>query len=176
LLLTKPLGTGILTTALKRQKLSEKAYDAAVRSMTLLNRTASELMLRYEVHAATDVTGFGLLGHGHEMARGSEVTLRIESAALPLLPDVDDCVVAGHLTGGCKRNRSYLDGKVRIAPHVRETLREVAYDPQTSGGLLIALPPSDADRLLDDLQKAGMEGSRRIGSVLPRSDFWVDLV
>ena len=175
LILTKPLGTGILTTALKRQKLGEQSYEAAVRSMLTLNQSAAEAMLRYDVHAATDVTGFGLLGHGHGMARGSDVTLEIGSRSLPLLPDLERLVAGGHLTGGCKRNRAYLEGKISIAGSVPTPLREAAYDPQTSGGLLIALPAGEADSLLADLHARGLASAARIGSVAPRREYWVEL-
>jgi selenide, water dikinase len=174
LLLTKPLGTGILTTALKHQKLADAAYQAAVRSMATLNRSGAEAMRGYDVHAGTDVTGFGLLGHGHEMARGSEVTLTIDAAALPLLPDLERLVVEGHLTGGCKRNRAYLEGKVSVSPSVPDALREAAFDPQTSGGLLIAVAERDADALLADLRARGLD-ARRIGSVVARREHWVEL-
>jgi selenide,water dikinase len=175
LVLTKALGTGILATALKRDALGARAYAAAVESMTTLNKGASEAMLRYDVHAATDVTGFGLLGHGHGMAHGSDATLEIEAAALPLLPDLEALVVAGHLTGGCQRNRAYLEGKVLVAPRVPDALREAAYDPQTSGGLLIALPADQAERLLDDLRAQGLASARRIGRVSSRREHWVEL-
>ncbi len=175
LVLTKPLGTGILTTALKRERLAPEAYQAVVDSMALLNKSAAEAMLRYETHAATDVTGFGLLGHAHEMARGSEVTLEIDGSALPLLLDLGRLVDEGHLTGGCKRNRSYLEGKVRVAPSVAAVVREAAYDPQTSGGLLIALPADHAERLVDELRTQGLTSARRIGGVVPRRESWVEL-
>jgi selenide,water dikinase len=175
LVLTKPLGTGILSTALKRAALGAETYDVLVASMAMLNRAAAEAMLRCEVHAATDVTGFGLLGHAHEMARGSGVTLEIDSSSLPLLPDLEEHVVAGHLTGGCKRIRAYLDGKVAVGTAVSVTLREAAYDPQTSGGLLIALAPKDADRLLDDLAAWGVTSARVIGRVEPQRSRWVEL-
>ena len=175
LLLTKPLGTGIVTTALKRGALGAETYDALVASMTTLNRAAARAMLRCEVHAATDVTGFGLLGHGHEMARGSGVTLEIDSSSLPLLPELEEHIVAGHLTGGCKRIRAYLDGKVAVAASVSATLSEAAYDPQTSGGLLIALPAKDVDRLLDDLAAAGLTSARVIGRVQRQRSHWVEL-
>ena len=175
LVLTKALGTGILTTALKREKLGEAAYEATVRSMTTLNKDAAEAMLRYDVHAATDVTGFGLLGHGHEMARGSDASLRFDAAALPLLPDLERLVTDGHLTGGCKRNRAYLEGKVFVAPGVPDVLREAAYDPQTSGGLLIAVAERDADSLLADLRARHLDAARRIGSVVARGPYWVEL-
>ena len=175
LVLTKALGTGILTTALKREQLGEGAYEAAVRSMATLNKDAAAAMLRTDVHAATDVTGFGLLGHGHEMARGSDASLRLDAAALPLLPDLERLVAEGHLTGGCKRNRGYLEGKVFVAPGVPDVLREAAYDPQTSGGLLIAVAERDADSLLADLRARHLDAARRIGSVVARGPYWVEL-
>jgi selenide,water dikinase len=175
LVLTKALGTGILATALKGGKLTASAYAALVESMGTLNKGASEAMLRYDVHAATDVTGFGLLGHGHSMARGSDATLEIEASALPLLPDLESLVIGGHLTGGCKRNRAYLEDKVAVAPNVPNALREAAYDPQTSGGLLIALPVDQAERLLDDLHAQGLASARRVGRVVARRERWVEL-
>jgi selenide, water dikinase len=173
--LSKPLGTGILSTALKREKLGAEAYEAAVRSMAALNKSASEAMLRHDVHAATDVTGFGLLGHGHEMAFGSGVTLEIEAAALPLLPDLDRLVADGHLTGGCGRNRAYLEGKVSVAAAVTPASREAAYDPQTSGGLMISLPAHQVESLLDDLRRSGWASARQIGRVVSRGRYWVEL-
>ncbi len=176
LVLTKPLGTGILTTALKHETLGEAAYAEAVRWMSLLNRSGAEAMLACDVHAATDVTGFALLGHAYEMARGSEATLRIESGSLPLLPDLEALVADGHLTGGCRRNRSYLEGKVSVAERVGPAFREAAYDPQTSGGLLIAVPAREADRLVEDLRSQGLAHARRIGIVETRRAVWVELV
>jgi selenide,water dikinase len=176
LVLTKALGTGILTTALKRESLSEDAYDAVVRSMSTLNRSGAEAMLRHGAHAATDVTGFGLLGHGFEMARGSGVTLRLDSTTLPVLPEVREHVRAGHVTGGCKRNRKYLEDEVTIARSVSDELCEVAFDPQTSGGLLIAVPSRDADRLVADLRAVGLTAAARIGNVMPRGAFAIELV
>jgi selenide,water dikinase len=175
LILTKPLGTGILSTALKRGALGAGAYDAAVASMAMLNRAATQAMLRCDVHAATDVTGFGLLGHAHEMARGSGVTLEIDALHLPLLPELEHHVAAGHLTGGCKRNRAYLDDKVVVAASVSATLREAAYDPQTSGGLLIAVAAKDAERLLDDLAASRVSDARAIGRVRRKGTHWVEL-
>jgi selenide,water dikinase len=175
LVLTKPLGTGILATALKRERLGTEAYAAAVESMMTLNKGASEAMLRHDVHAATDITGFGLLGHAHAMANGSGVTLEVEASSLPLLPDLESLVTAGHLTGGCKRNRAYLEGKVMVADGVSVALREAAYDPQTSGGLLITLPADQAGPLLEDLHTRGLVGARRIGRVCPRRAHWVEL-
>jgi selenide,water dikinase len=176
LVLTKPLGTGILSTALKRGALSDRAYAAAVETMSTLNRAASEAMLQFEVHAATDVTGFGLLGHAFEMAHGSDVTLRIGAALLPLLPEVADHVERGHLTGGCRRNRRYLEGKIELSPSLAAPLVEAAFDPQTSGGLLIAVAERDARALLEALRAAGASVACEIGEVVPREDRWVKLL
>lgn len=131
-MLTKPLGTGIITTALKRRALSESAnsFAAAVRSMITLNSAASKVMLRYPVHACSDVTGFSLLGHSFEMASGSKVTLTLESDRLPLLEGAVALAEGGSLTGGCKRNRAYLSDKVEIHPSVSAGLVEVAFDPR----------------------------------------------
>ena len=140
LILTKPLGTGIITTALKKGKAAEESVDQAVRSMTTLNATASDIMRKFAVHACSDITGFGILGHGLGMACGSGVTLVIESAKLPLLLDAAHLAEKGYITGGCKRNREFLQDKIFIEKLIREGLIEVALDPQTSGGLLIAVP------------------------------------
>jgi selenide, water dikinase len=172
LVLTKPLGTGIITTTLKQRGQAEGA-EAAVGSMMALNATASAIMRRYAVHACSDVTGFGLLGHAQEMACGSEVTLAIESERLPLLPGAVQLAEEGHLTGGCKRNRAYLQDKVEIDGSTRAGLVEVAFDPQTSGGLLIALPASDAPNLVSELRAQGVEGATIIGHVTARQAAFV---
>ncbi len=148
LVLTKPLGTGIITTALKQRKASRASVRAAVASMVALNGPASRIARRFAVHACSDVTGFGLLGHAAEMAMGSGVTLRAGLAALPLLPGARRLAEQGFLTGGCQRNRAYLEDKVVVDRAVPAGLREVAFDPQTSGGLLLAVPAKAADRLI----------------------------
>ncbi|MGH7830289.1 MAG: selenide, water dikinase SelD, partial [Candidatus Binatia bacterium] len=112
LVLTKPLGTGIIATALKRKKAPKESIQAAVASMTALNKTASAVMRNYPVHACSDITGYGLLGHALEMASGSSVTLILESAKLPLLERAARLAEKGNLTGGCKRNREFLQGKI----------------------------------------------------------------
>ena len=175
LILTKPLGTGIISTALKRGHLNNQGYEAAVRSMTTLNEGASRAMLKYEVHACTDITGYGLLGHAYEMAVGSEVTLRLE-AKLPLLPSVLELAREGYLTGGGKRNRSYLEEKVWVSPEVEKDLEEVAFDPQTSGGLLIAIAQKEGEALLSELKKEELDAAALIGQVEPQGEFSVELV
>lgn len=164
LVLTKRLGTGIITTALKQRKAPAASVRAAVSSMVSLNKTASTVMRRFPVHACSDVTGYGLLGHAYEMASGSGVTIVLRAAALPLLPGVARLAAGGYLTGGCKRNRSYLAGKVAVRRAVAEAIADVAFDPQTSGGLLIALPAKDAPRLVKALRAAGVAAATMVGT------------
>ena len=174
LFLTKPLGTGLITTGIKRGKVSRELTDAVVRQMSALNKSASEAMLRFDTHAATDITGFGLLGHAYEIAAASGVTLRLQATALPLLPQAEEMASAGMIPGGANDNRSYLEDKTRVADAVDENLRRVAYDPQTSGGLLIAVSESDAGALGRALADSGLP-DRPIGRVEPSEDVSVIL-
>lgn len=176
LVLTKPLGTGIITTALKKGKASKESIQAAVASMVALNNTASKIMRNYPVHACSDVTGFGLLGHALEMASGSSVTLILESSKLPLLHRAPRLAEKGYLTGGCKRNREYLQDKITIDKSIREGLVEVAFDPQTSGGLLIALARRHASKLVDELQTNEVKAATAIGYATSLQKAWVRLV
>lgn len=176
LVLTKPLGTGIIATALKKGKASKESIQAAVASMVALNDTASKIMHNYPVHACSDVTGFGLLGHALEMASGSSVTLILESSKLPLLHRAPRLAEKGYLTGGCKRNREYLQDKITIDKSIREGLVEVAFDPQTSGGLLIALAQRHASKLVDELQANGVKAASAIGYATSLQKAWVRLV
>ena len=132
-MLTKPLGTGIVTTALKQRKAPAASVRAAVASMVALNRAASEIDAAVPVHACSDVTGFGLLGHAREMAMGSGVTLLLTRARCRSSPARCALAEAGFLTGGCRRNRAYLEDKVASIDRSAGA-REVAFDPQTSGG------------------------------------------
>lgn len=175
LVLTKPLGTGIITTALKRRKASSASVRAAVKSMIALNKTASAIMRKFPVHSCSDVTGYGLLGHAFEMASGSGVTIVLQSAKLPLLPGVARMAAGGYLTGGCKRNRNFLEGKIAVARSVSKDLEEVAFDPQTSGGLLIALPAEHAPRLVRSLRAARITDATVVGSATRRRKVSVEL-
>ena len=168
LILTKPLGTAIVTTAVKRGAEIPDALVAAVTSMTTLNAAASHAMRDSDVHACTDVTGFSLLGHAYEMAHGSDVELIIESTSLPLLPSARELAASGISTGGCQRNRDWLADKITIAPTVPAELVELAHDPRTSGGLLFAVSERDADRALENLRHAAPP-SRSIGHVVERT-------
>ena len=174
--LTKPLGTGILTTALKKAHLREEEYAAAVTSMATLNDKAARVMLRHTVHACTDITGFSLMGHSCEMAMGSGVTLRLHASALPLLPGALRLALEGYITGGCKRNRTYLADKVQASSSVPQDFNEVAFDPQTSGGLLIAVPEREAQALVRDLLAEGVLVAAVIGEAVPREGRWVELL
>jgi selenide,water dikinase len=176
LILTKPLGTGIITTALKKGKASQESIDEAVRSMTTLNATASKVMRNYAVHACSDVTGFGILGHGLGMASGSGVTLVIESVKMPLLHGAPGLAEKGYITGGCKRNREFLQEKMSIEKSIREGLVEVALDPQTSGGLLIAVAKRQASDLLEELKSAGIDAATEVGYATSLQKPWVRLV
>ena len=176
LVLTKALGTGIITTALKRQKASPASVRAAVASMIALNDTASAIMRSAAVHACSDVTGFGLLGHAFEMASGSGVTIVLEARTLPLLPGRPASGEAGVPHRRCKRNRDYLANKVAVERSVRGDLVDVAFDPQTSGGLLIALPAEHAGALIDKLQSSGVGAAAQVGHATAAQDVSVRLV
>jgi selenide, water dikinase len=176
LILTKPLGTGIITTALKKGKASEESVNQAVKSMTTLNASASSVARKHPVHACSDVTGFGILGHSLEMASGSGVTLVIESAKLPLLHRAPRLAEKGYITGGCKRNQEYLNDKMVIDKSIREGLVQVALDPQTSGGLLIAVAKRHAVKLIDDLHAVGVTHAAEVGYATSLQKSWVRLV
>jgi selenide,water dikinase len=176
LILTKPLGTGIIATALKKGKASKESIDEAVRSMITLNAAAAAVVRNFPVHACSDITGFGLLGHSLEMASGSNVTLVIEAAKMPLLRGAPRLAEKGYLTGGCRRNRDYLGDKMAIDPSVREGLVEVAIDPQTSGGLLVAVAKRHAAKLVDELHDAGVKDAAAVGYATSLQKAWVRLV
>jgi selenide,water dikinase len=177
LVLTKPLGTAIITTAVKRGAEIPDALAAAVRSMTTLNAAASHALRPFAVHACTDVTGFSLMGHGYEMAHGSDVRLVIDAAALPCLPRARELAASGVSTGGCQRNRAWLSDKVEVSPDVPADLVEIAFDPQTSGGLLVAISKDDQPRVLDALNNAGTLAAATVGHVEAReSGPWLRLV
>ena len=167
LILTKPIGTGVLTTALKRDLLTAADLTAAVASMTTLNAGAARAMLAVGVDAATDVTGFGLLGHLHNMLAASGMAAELDSAAVPLLPRAAELASPemGSVPGGTGRNRDAVAPHVTFAPGVDETTRVLLCDAQTSGGLLLAVPPERAEALVAALKKEGTPAAARIGRV-----------
>jgi selenide,water dikinase len=152
LVLTKRLGTGIISTALKKGKASESAAKAASESMCALNRAASEVALQFDVHSATDVTGFGLLGHAREMAVGSKVSLVIDSTKIEFLAEAVEYSRGGFLPGGLKRNRDFMGSCVEFTSSVAEEVRNLLFDPQTSGGLLFSVAAQDAPKLVEGLR------------------------
>jgi selenide,water dikinase len=168
LLLTKRLGTGVIGTALKKSRASEESLHAAVESMRTLNREAGELALKYEIHAATDITGFGLLGHAREMATGSGVSLVIDSSQVEFLPGALDAAREGYLPGGLKRNIEFISGCVEFSDGIPEPVRNLLYDPQTSGGLLLSCSAPDAPRLLNELLERHIS-AREIGTVTEKT-------
>ena len=171
LIFTKAVGTGVIGTALKRGIAGEAAVQTATDSMLRLNRAACETMLRFEVHGCTDVTGFGLIGHAREMALASNVTLEIEVARVPFLPGALEAAAAGAIPGGLRNNKDFASCDVENASSAHLNLLDLLYDPQTSGGLLIALPDSDAQALM-----TALEGAVRIGRVVPRDNKPVRIV
>jgi selenide, water dikinase len=166
LLLTKAIGTGVISTAIKKQKAEQEWIAAAIAAMTTLNKTAAETCMKHEqVHTSTDITGFGLIGHAREIAKASRVSMRIVASRVPLLPGARQCVRAGHIPGGLKNNRDFAECVVEYG-QVAEDLRALLFDPQTAGGLLISVGPEDAPRLAVALRDAGVPAAE-IGEVLP---------
>lgn len=168
LILTKPVGTGAINTAVKRGKARPETEAAAIRAMTTSAAIASKVMQKVGANACTDVTGFGLLGHAYEMAKGSNVTLTIDSKAVPLLPDVLELIADGMLTRGDKNNRVYVGETVKIKESVSGVMQSALFDPQTAGGLLISLSREAAEQFV-----AEMPDSHVIGTV---SEFNVHLI
>jgi selenide,water dikinase len=170
LILTKPIGTGAINTAVKNGTAKAATIEAAVKAMTTSARAASELMLRIGVHACTDITGFGLLGHAYEMAKASDVTFQIRSESVPLLPDVLDLISQGMLTRGDKNNRVYVGRTVHFDDTVSGVMQSALFDPQTAGGLLIGLAEDRADEYLNECPDA-----RRIGTVQEKRQHLIEV-
>lgn len=164
-ILTKGLGTGILNTAIKRGNVAEVDYQKLIASMVRLNNDASELIKDYDVGGVTDVTGFSLMGHGMEMAKASSVDLKFYASQLPILPGAVQAAQEGHITRGDQSNRKYTQNHVRIG-RVSDTVQQLCFDPQTSGGLLITVKPHEAQKLLGSLQKFYPQASM-IGECIP---------
>ena len=163
LFLTKPIGIGILTTAAKVDMVSEETYAKALQQMMTLNKSARDVIVNYRVHACTDVTGFGLLGHACEMAQGSDVELQLRVDQIDLIPEALELATIGILPEGMYRNRDFAESFVD-AGRVSLAKQAMLYDPQTSGGLLIAVHPEDADAMYADLKNAVLS-AQRIGCV-----------
>jgi selenide,water dikinase len=170
LILTKPLGTGILATAIKAGLLSVAGERRVIEVMATLNKKAAEVMAAYTVHACTDITGFGLLGHALEMAQGSKVTLAIDTKQVPVLPEVIDLAGMGLVPAGSYANRNFCARSVREVGTVDRLYLDVIADAQTSGGLLLVVPAAEAPDAVADLQAAGIVDAASIGEILDRSE------
>jgi selenide, water dikinase len=168
LIFTKAIGTGVISTAIKRGKADFAWVRDAVQSMTTLNRAAAKVVTHgFAVHGLTDVTGFGVIGHAREMAIASGVSFRIRASLVPLLEGALECVHAGFVPGGLKANRNFAEDCVEYADDVPEDIRALLYDPQTAGGLLIAVAASDAERLASELHSSGVSAAE-VGEVVPK--------
>lgn len=166
LILTKPLGTGIISTAIKGGLASALLVERVTRAMATLNRAAAEVMQDFPVHACTDITGFGFLGHLAEMVSGSGFGVRIESAAVPVFPDTEGFANLGILPAGAHRNRDYRQKMIDFAPSVSRSLQDILFDPQTSGGLLISVSGPDAEPMRSALIEMGVQDASIVGEVV----------
>jgi len=175
LLFTKSLGTGVISTAIKKGVARQSWIDAAVASMTTLNKAAAEVITGdaisrdhavRSVHSMTDITGFGLIGHSREMALASNVSLKIYSSRVPLLEGAVECVRAGHISGGLKANRDFAECVVGYEGHIPDETKTLLFDPQTAGGLLVSAASDHAAELATALRAAGVPAIE-IGEVLP---------
>ena len=169
LILSKAIGTGVISTAIKKGAAKERWVDGAVRAMTTLNRSAAELATRpeFEVHTMTDITGFGLVGHAREIALASRVSMRLFPNEVPVLDGAIECVRAGHIPGGLRANREFAECVVTYNEAIDEDVKTLLFDPQTAGGLFISADAAQARRLLDEFRSAGVDAAE-IGEVTER--------
>lgn len=172
LLFTKSLGTGVISTAIKKGVAKQSWIDAAVASMTTLNKKAAEVITGHDpgwsIHAMTDITGFGLVGHARELALGSQVSLRLYASRIPLIEGALECVRSGYIPGGLKANREFAECVVQYEDSIGDEVKAMLFDPQTAGGLLISVAAEDAIELIRVLAAAGVVAVE-IGDVLPQS-------
>ncbi len=170
LILTKPLGTGIINTAIKAGMASEKLTREVIRVMAQLNRYAGEIMADFQVNACTDITGFGLVGHLAEMVSGSGVGIRIDSRSLPIFSEAMEFASMGLIPAGAYKNRKFRESMADISSDIPLALADILFDPQTSGGLAISVDKNQAEHMLDSLHQKGVEWARIIGEVIPGSE------
>ena len=169
LILTKPLGVGILTTAAKAELVEKKLLSKLYQQMSTLNKYAHDVLIKYAVHACTDVTGFALLGHSLEMAQGSNATIHLKVAGLPYHQEAYEMASMGFIPAGAYRNREFAQAHVKVVGDIPLPLQDICYDPQTSGGLLCALPEAEAATCLAELQEVAPSASI-IGYVTEKLD------
>lgn len=174
LILTKPLGIGILTTAAKADLVEKALLDRIYHQMATLNKAARDIMVKYPVHSCTDITGFALLGHGFEMAQGSGCTLHIKTKEVPFHAEAYEFAEMGFVPAGAYRNRDYAEAGVCVFGDVTRAMQDILYDPQTSGGLLMAVPGEEAQACVKELQTA-IPDAAIIGYVTEKQDHWIVL-
>ena len=175
LVLTKPIGSGILSTAVKQGQLTKELEQNMIAIMTGLNRSARDGAVRFGAHACTDITGFGLIGHSYETAHGSNVTIRLASSEIPIMEGAEYYALQGSIPGGMKRNLEYLNDKISFENNVSEQIRSLMLDPQTSGGLLISIAEEKAHDLVEML-KGKTACAKIIGRVLPFDGKYVRII
>jgi selenide,water dikinase len=166
LILTKPLGTGVLFNACRSKKLPWRNLELILPEVASLNKKAMELALNFDIHACTDITGFGIVGHSLEMAKGSGQEINLFYDKLSLYPNAADMYRRGETTGSNKANRKLAEGHLKKDRELSGEEEELLFDPQTSGGLLLSVPSAEADRLVKELRKAGMEAAGQVGEVI----------
>jgi selenide, water dikinase len=177
LVLTKAIGTGVISTAIKKEKAKEAWIQGAVASMTTLNKKAAELLASkpYQAHGMTDITGFGLIGHARELAKASGVSIRLYAAKVPLLDGAIECVRAGNIPGGLKANREFAECVVEYGNGIPEEVKTLLFDPQTAGGLLISLASDGAESLVSRLRDQGLAAAH-IGEVIASTKPLIEVV
>ena len=176
LVLTKPLGTGVINTAIKRGIASEAITKNITRMMAALNRTAAEVMKQFSVHACTDITGFGLLGHLAEMVDDSGMALRLDSSQIPILPEAIEYAKMGMMPGGTFKNKEFRLGMIEFSSGVDPLIQDILFDPQTSGGLMICVKREQADALVSKLTDEGVAAAKIVGEVIsaPNEKIYVE--
>ena len=174
LILTKPLGVGIITTGAKADMVEKEVLDRIYAQMATLNKTARDIMVRYSVHSCTDVTGFALLGHGYEMAQGSGCTLHIRVDKVPFHAEALELAAMGLVPAGAYRNRGYAQTGVSVRGEISRAMEDILYDPQTSGGLLFAIPAEEAEACLAELAQT-VPGAAIIGYVTEKEENYIIL-
>lgn len=171
LILTKPIGTGVINAAIKGGIASEKAYENAVNVMSTLNKYAGEIITKYEISACTDITGFGLMGHAYEMAKGSNMTFKLNKESIPIIEEAKEYASMGIVPAGTYKNKGYLKGNYELID-VKPYLEDIIFDPQTSGGLLFSCKKEDADEILKELNMLPIK-STIVGEVLDYMDTYL---
>lgn len=171
LILTKPIGTGILNTCIKADMLGEKLTSKSIEVMAYLNKTAADGMKTVKVNSCTDITGFGLAGHAYEMAEGSNVTIKIDYSKIPVIEGCEENAKMGLVPAGTYNNRDYIAGNYYIDEKLDSVVEDIIFDPQTSGGLLVSLPREEADKLMDYYSENLKSEFAIIGEVIKREDY-----